>query len=65
MSQNELLLDENTDFYYDCNRLLAENKMLHQDGYFVGASNSFARIFTSIGRYVLTVLIITLKDHTG
>lgn len=38
------------DFYFDYVRLLAENRMISRDGYFLGASNNFVRIFTLAGR---------------
>ena len=44
--------DENTqDFYFDYDRLMSDRSvMVHRDGYFMGAANDFARIFTIKGR---------------
>ncbi|CAF1165563.1 unnamed protein product [Didymodactylos carnosus] len=45
------LKDEDSDeFYFDYHRLLLENKMLYCAGYYLGANNSFVRLFTMTGR---------------
>lgn len=38
------------EFYFDYVRLLKENRMLHRAGYYLGASNSFVRLFTITAR---------------
>ena len=38
------------EFYFDYVRLLKENRLLNRSGYFLGASNSFVRLFTLTAR---------------
>jgi hypothetical protein len=42
--------DIQEEFYFDYVRLLVENRMLHRSGYYLGASNEFARLFTITAR---------------
>jgi hypothetical protein len=42
--------DGQEEFYFDYVRLLVENRMLHRSGYYLGASNSFVRLFTITAR---------------
>lgn len=42
--------DDDDEFYFDYVRLLVENRMLHRSGYYLGASNSFVRLFTLTAR---------------
>ncbi|CAF0991418.1 unnamed protein product [Adineta steineri] len=42
--------DAHEEFYFDYIRLLVENRMLHRSGYYLGASNSFVRLFTITAR---------------
>ncbi|UJR36860.1 hypothetical protein I4U23_029573 [Adineta vaga] len=44
---NETMQEE---FYFDYTRLLEENRMLHRSDYYLGASNSFVRLFTLTAR---------------
>jgi len=38
------------EFYFDYVRLLVENRLLQRSGYYLGASNDYARIFTITAR---------------
>ena len=38
--------DDDEEFYFDYQRLLVENRMLHRSGYYLGASNGWVRLFT-------------------
>ena len=42
--------EQEEEFYFDYTRLLVENRMLHRAGYYLGASNSFVRLFTLTAR---------------
>lgn len=42
--------DTQEEFYFDYVRLLAENRMLQRSDYYLGASNSFVRLFTITAR---------------
>ena len=42
--------DTQKEFYFDYIRLLVENRMLHREGYYLGASNDFVRLFTITAR---------------
>jgi hypothetical protein len=56
LNKNNMLIvddeEENSElFYFDYERLMNDRAtMLHRDGYFLGASNDFVRIFTIKGR---------------
>ena len=39
-------MDNDGEFYFDYERLLTENRLLHQSGYYLGASNGWVRLFT-------------------
>ena len=41
---------EEEEFYFDYVRLLVENRMLHRENYYLGASNEFVRLFTLTAR---------------